>query len=159
MGYTHYWRKDPELPAKSWAAFTKDVTRLVQFVKDDVGIPLNWESDDKRAPAITSDLVRFNGVGEDGHETFFFKREASKEDTARAKKDDWLRGKVFAFCKTAYKPYDIAVTAVLIAASKHFGEHILISSDGNDEGWKAGRNLVQRVLNYGADYKLPEDDE
>lgn len=148
MGYTHYWYKQPELPAKSWAAFIKDVTKLIEFVQKDVGIPLNYEDDVQRVPVIDADLIRFNGIGDDGHETFYFERKGKTE----------RNGLCFDFCKTAHKPYDIAVTAVLVAADYHFGDMtVKISSDGSNEEWAAGRNLVERVLGYGKSFKLKED--
>jgi hypothetical protein len=66
-------------------------------------------------------------------------------------------GKWFECCKTAFKPYDLAVTACLVIAKHHFGDLMHIASDGEMEHWKDGMEIVQRVLNYGNNFKLPED--
>jgi hypothetical protein len=52
-------------------------------------------------------------------------------------------GKRFACCKTAYRPYDVVVTAILIAAKRHFGAAITVASDGEDKDWEDGRMLVE----------------
>ena len=57
---------------------------------------------------VNDDGVCFNGIGGNGHEPFCFTREP-----------DSLHGKEgfgFTFCKTAQKPYDEVVCAVLLAA-------------------------------------------
>ena len=65
-------------------------------------------------------------------------------------------GKVFSCCKTAYKPYDLAVTAVLVAAVHHFGKDaFIVSSDGDMEHWFEGVALCQALFGYGADFTLP----
>ncbi|MCJ1461382.1 hypothetical protein MMC28_011764, partial [Mycoblastus sanguinarius] len=51
----------------------------------------------------------------------------------------------FTFCKTARKPYDETVTAILIRAKFRAGSGIMISSDGDWEEWGAGRELVERI--------------
>src|SRR5712691_5477126 len=51
-------------------------------------------------------------------------------------------GKRFACCKTAYRPYDVVVTALLIVAKSHFGLTLRVSSDGDDRDWEDGRILA-----------------
>jgi hypothetical protein len=75
------------------------------------------------------DKIVFNGVGADAHETFFVSAD----------------GVDFNFCKTAQKPYDIAVTASLIHAKKVFGDNIKISSDGDWSDWESGQLLYESV--------------
>jgi hypothetical protein len=60
------------------------------------------------------------------------------------------------FCKTAYKPYDIAVTALLLIAKHHLQDRIFISSDGQDQHWFDAKLICQKVLNYGLEYKFQE---
>ena len=68
-------------------------------------------------------------------------------------------GMIFKFCKTAQKPYDIAVCSALIIAKRYFGESIMISSDGDNEEWKESKALCQKILDYGdnlnMDYSPP----
>lgn len=77
----------------------------------------------------------FNGVGDEAHETLAISR--TTED--------------FDFCKTARKPYDLAVTASLIAFQRMFieGDKVLIdlTSDGEDEGgWNEGIKLYESLF-------------
>ena len=52
----------------------------------------------------------------------------------------------FNFCKTAAKPYDLVVTAILVLA-EHFSEgHFKVSSDGDPEDWAEGLALAREVV-------------
>ncbi len=57
------------------------------------------------------------------------------------------------FCKTAYRPYDLAVTAVLIALKHHFPKS-QVRSDGEDKDWIDGKILCHNLLGYGMDFEL-----
>jgi hypothetical protein len=63
----------------------------------------------------------------------------------------WL---YFHFCKTAYKPYDLAVQVCLVIAAHHLGDAILVSSDGSQEQWQDAIALCQSVLGYGGGFRL-----
>lgn len=125
MGYTHYWHVAKDINDSQWQTFT-------DFVRDAIkadGTPVAREYDDPASPpAITDELVAFNGIGADGHETFFVDRAQSG----------------FSFCKTARKPYDTLVVACCIAG-KDSGVFKYWSSDGDDEDHEAGRELFERV--------------
>jgi hypothetical protein len=62
------------------------------------------------------------------------------------KKGTDRENEIFEFCKTAYKPYDAVVTAVLIRAKEIYGTVVEIYSDGNWDEWRAGRDLYERVF-------------
>lgn len=135
MGYTHYWYRVPELPEREWRSFLKDAIAILgrsgaRLVKE--------YNEPGQPPMVTPDLICFNGVGEEGHETFYFPRIEDKREIVSDKKH---KGFAFAFCKTAQKPYDAAVCAVLLAAKRAFGQMITISSDGEWEEWEPGRKL------------------
>jgi hypothetical protein len=70
---------------------------------------------------------------------------------------EWERpdenGRFFSFCKTAYRPYDLIVTAVLIGFKHHFPE-AFVTSDGTDKDWLDGKILCNNVLGYGLDFTL-----
>lgn len=89
--------------------------------------------------------------GDCSHESFVFPQclefDAHKVDN----------GEYFCFTKTAYKPYDLCVTACLIVANHHFSKLLRISSDGENKDWADARRLCQHVLGYGADFKLEEE--
>ena len=88
--------------------------------------------------------------GDCSHETLYFPRVL--------KPSDWQKpenGGYFDFCKTAYKPYDLAVTAFLVIAKHHLGEKLIVSSDSNGlEQWQDAIRLCQAVLGYGEKFRL-----
>jgi hypothetical protein len=78
--------------------------------------------------------------------------------TGRALADE--RGRIFAFCKTAFKPYDLMVQATLIAAKHTFGAQFHVQSDGEDDKWTDARALcVEAGLGYGADYHIDDNED
>jgi len=66
-------------------------------------------------------------------------------------------GTCFDFCKTAFKPYDWAVTAFLVIAKHYLKDRILVHSDGTSDNWQDARLLCQIELGYGLDFQLDED--
>lgn len=134
MGYTHYWR-NMKFSKSGWNEL-KGLTKLViSHLPKNVKLAFECDWQTKR-PVISDELIRFNGVGENGHETFYF----SKEDAENP----------FNFCKTASKPYDLAVSSVLILAS-FLCESGVISSDGigkdyTDSEWIAAWKFLSELL-------------
>ena len=127
----------------------------------DLGI--TWPSNDARggvgvsSPAVGTwfagaKLATRTCGGDCSHESFFL--EASPVEPSKASSGDY-----FDFCKTAYKPYDLAVTAALIVAKNHLGDRIRILSDGETQDWGDARRLCQYVLGYGADFDLDTEDD
>jgi len=108
--------------------------------------------------------------GDCSHETFSL--------PVRIEKDDWQKpiGKIshydqhgkpiynnpeeiglyFNCCKTAYKPYDLAVIICLIIAKHHLGKEILVASDGTLDNWRDGMLICQKILGYGLDFTLKD---
>lgn len=127
MGYTHYWEQTRDLDPEEWKVFTDGVENLVTLVNRD-GPVLVYEYDEpEKPPVVNKDMVRFNGNGDDGHETFLVTRVASP----------------WAFCKTARKPYDSAVVACLCCLHSIGGHDV--SSDGDWEDWIEGCDLAKKV--------------
>lgn len=87
-----------------------------------------------------------NGLGSGSYETMWIDRVAEKDGQ-------------FNCCKTAFRPYDLAVTAVLVAAKHHFGNKITVRSDGNESHWMDGKILCNNILGYGMDFEFDDDDE
>lgn len=85
--------------------------------------------------------------GDCSHESFWFPRVMDPRDCDGEERP-------FQFCKTAYKPYDVLVTAALIAAKHRFGDAVSVSSDGGDKDWFDGQMLCQQALGYGLGYNL-----
>jgi len=145
MGYTHYFRTNQSVPLDKWTKLTVAVKKLM--AGQDM---LQWECDIAKPPAVTHEMIRFNGIEGDGYETFLLPRESKP-----ASYDNDKSGFCFNCCKTAYQPYDKYVTAVLFLAKIHLGKDINISSDGDVSEWQDGIALVNEKL--GKDYSMKND--
>lgn len=110
--------------------------------------------------------------GDCSHETFRLERFSNfksepKEDIETWEGSDGKKyrtnpvklGKFFQCTKTAYKPYDLAVTACLVIAKHYLQEHIAISSDGELEHWQDAMIICQHFLGYGVGFKLDEAED
>jgi hypothetical protein len=58
--------------------------------------------------------------------------------------------------KTAFKPYDIAVTATLVIARRHLHDRLVVHSSGLDMQWADAKELCQRHLGYGDGFGIVE---
>ncbi|MDB5088476.1 MAG: hypothetical protein JWR09_2470 [Mucilaginibacter sp.] len=63
------------------------------------------------------------------------------------------RNLFFYSCKTGYRPYDLTLTAVLIALKHHFPV-CEVSSDGEEKDWLDGRILCNNILGYGLNTEI-----
>lgn len=142
MGYTHYWER-PTNRLGSLYQFTKLATDTQIIVNEakrqGIAIGDNFGNGDNAN--ITTDAIAFNGAGDEAYETFYW--EHQPEQVAwRADEPNY-----FNFCKTAHRPYDAVVTAVLIRAKEIYGSLLTVSSDGTWGDWQMGRNLYEQVFN------------
>lgn len=125
MGYTHYWKQTESADSASWGRYMAAMDALVDQTK----VRLAFEYDQpKRAPMISTTEVRFNGVGEDGHETFMVEPQAQE----------------FTFCKTARKPYDEVVVAALCLAAFYL-PGFSWSSDGSKRNHQRGLGIAMEL--------------
>ena len=92
--------------------------------------------------------------GDCSYETFAFDRVEEVPDYQRKEPEFKQTGQFFQFCKTAYRPYDLAVTAFLIIAKHHLGADIKVTSDGDDEQWQDAKRLCYIHLGYGPEYGM-----
>lgn len=93
--------------------------------------------------------------GDCSHESFHFDR-----DRGEAQKWEKPEGGLYGdFCKTAFKPYDLAVITFLIIAKHHLGDALKVASDGEDQHWFDGKMLCQIVLGYGLEYQFDNNGE
>lgn len=86
------------------------------------------------------------------YDSFIFKKH--NRCTTRELNEDRLIN--FNSCKTAFRPYDIAVMAVLIIAKHYLINDIQISSDGDITKWRDTILIVYHFLEYGNDFELDE---
>lgn len=122
MGYTHYWRAS-RVDSAAYALALSDIAVMLDQVPADL----------IEVEALPPDGVQFNGIAALNldHETFYLPAHAGAL-------------KSFQFCKTAQKPYDLAVTACLARLAEIPG--IEVSSDGDREEWEAGVALASKLL-------------
>lgn len=119
MGYTRYWRSNKEvLDDKKFKHFS----HICKLVTENMDIPL----DDV---IIDDNVVRFNGVDDDAHETFVFCKKINS----------------FNFCKTQRKPYDELVCACLEFAKNIFKDDITVSSDGENMDEEV-RQKIKKII-------------
>lgn len=149
MGYTHYWALKPgcnnpekfaeaiDLFKKCWEKAPKTFTchiwdneerryKTKRVRKDN----LLFDGDGTGNPTSTKDTLCFNGNAKYclDHETFRICL-ADFADT----ENSWSRkegGSIWDFCKTAEKPYDLAVCLALLSFKEVFGDDFEFSSDG-----------------------------
>ena len=91
--------------------------------------------------------------GDCSHETFSLERVLEIPDY---KQNDDMKngGLIFECTKTAFKPYDLAVTVALVIAKHHFKRGIKVASDGEIENWEEAMQLCKHFLGYGEGFKL-----
>lgn len=133
MGYTHYFSSKRTLTENEWAELMNAAVVIGQAAekmqvryggKDYLVELANGHGDAASKPVIGEGVIEFNGVGPDlDHETFCIAQEPFSE-----------------FCKTARKPYDIVVVAILAYAAAKYGFEV--GSDGDVLDWGAGTALA-----------------
>lgn len=120
MGYTHSFKAlQPDAQLAQMAQQIVDTTAARICGADGTG-----------EPVITDELICLNGNAyeEEDHETFYLRR------------GDYD----FNFCKTARKPYDDAVVAILVAAIVNGSDGAEnICSDGDIVDWAWGISLYE----------------
>jgi hypothetical protein len=85
--------------------------------------------------------------GDCSYESVVFEKELQPESWQNPE-----NGLYFNFCKTAFRPYDLAVTAFLLIAKHHMQDDILISTDGEQPQWDDARRLCYVHLGYGPEF-------
>ena len=142
MGYTHYNYR-PRNNAGSAYMYGKlalDAKAICEHAYT-IGIKLgDWSGENGTQPQFTEGEFSLNGIDDMSHETFTWK--------ALPTQVEWRKNEpeIFDFCKTAMKPYDAVVTAILIRAKEIYGSCVSISSDGDWSEWKDGRDLYEAVF-------------
>lgn len=130
MGYTHYFEQSEEPEDAQWQALVADFKHMYASSLITTPLPIQRESDTPGLPHANKVAIIFNGIGEDGYETFCL----PKKDFG------------FNFCKTANRPYDLVVVATLILVHHHMPHLYSIRSDGTRADWKDGQHLIKTLL-------------
>jgi len=140
MGYTHYFPQKNTVESEQWDVFCQKATYFLEqfMVLTEVKLQPDFESDHPFFE-INPHFLSFNGdeSREEDHETFYL---------TRVKKES------FSFCKTARKPYDLAVCGCLLLANKYMPGCYAISSDGGSSEWQ---EAVEFLKSIGEDVEIP----
>ena len=142
MGYTHYYYQSRSFDKREWEQIRKDVETIIEDCIAN-NITLVQEYDDHKPPIVNSKRVFFNGKADEGHETFVVDR------TPQYRSYDNKNEPLFQFCKTARKPYDMAVGLCLLRIRAIAPTAITVSSDGrwdNDQEWVPIRNKYKELF-------------
>lgn len=89
---------------------------------------VQYEYDDNQQPQVTNKTIRFNGRGNESHETFIIQP-----------------SKKFYFCKTNHKPYDIIIKAILILLEQYGYAKVRWDGDEQDESYIQGKTIVEYI--------------
>lgn len=141
MGYTHYWTHKKLFSKDDWAEILTGMHFLYEHAHENGIALLSWNGEDG-VPEATATEIAFNGAGDDSHESLVVHRQrqkATEEDKRYGMNPNW------AFCKTARKPYDLIVTALLAYLDSIHPEKFEVSSDGRTENWTAGVELARKA--------------
>ena len=157
MGYTHYWNfkknpKDVKDGSKKFAKAVELLKKCLEKVPAEIEVETyDWQNGTKNTVKVPFVLKGGNGEGEPKFtdELVCFNGDASMDydhETCYLSMDN----KGFNFCKTARKPYDVAVCITLICFKHFFGDLFEYSSDGNiedgEEGWKLAREITSKYF-------------
>lgn len=148
MGYTTYWRRRADFTVDQWKGIRGDASAILKHCGRK-GIPIVFDYDELKPPAVSATTIRFNGRGEEGHETFIMNRKMPEAQP-------WMlnTGESFDFCKTARKPYDLAVCLVLLSCVRHAPNSIKVTSDGDwDSDWAEARSAFKEL--FGVEAECP----
>ena len=150
MGYTHYFDQVRSFTDNEWSSLTYHAKDIL-FREKNI-IDHDPKSDQKLT--IDDEVIRFNGIGDESHETFYLPKEKPEEDQylIDGKTVQELHpGPYFHFCKTAGKDYDKYVTAILIIADCISKDALKVESDGDADLWQDGLEIAN-VGYVGSDY-------
>ena len=130
MGYTHYWevKQTPNKSEEVKEVLVRGLNTIVQ--RGYINNIIQLEDDNFSPPRVefkgNNIVVVFNGIGSEGHETFYFNSS-----------DDWT------FCKTSRKPYDVYVMGCLLLLKEFYGTDMILTTDGTLGEWQESADFLQ----------------
>ncbi len=129
MGYSHYWfQEHGAIEEPVWRRICNDVEKLIDACQVRLSATVNGSA----PPIVDAEQIVFNGSPEsEGYEAFAMHRVPKNH---------------FYFCKTAGRPYDEVVCAVLAVAAEYAPSAVRVISDGPAENWQAPVGWASDVL-------------
>jgi hypothetical protein len=170
MGYSHYWERPAVLGTEEeFEDFAKDCRTIFAYcvwtTYEEVVVPWptpaasildakdpvagNWGLGGTLVTKRIAPCENLATVARGSYEPVYIGRCSAKG----ALQLDIEKDLFFRSCKTAYRPYDLTVTAVLIALKHHFPVS-KICSDGEEKDWLDGRILCNNILGYGLNTEI-----
>jgi hypothetical protein len=152
MGYTHYFAYDPNAASfiRAWPGIVSDAKVIAWYAQRVLGVRLSDGSGEGR-PVFSDHRICFNGPATDllANEAFLIDsmllrawNQHSGPDGSRTleqARELGTRNFITSFCKTARKPYDIAVTSILLRARHLAPDAWVLASDGDwEHEWQHG---------------------
>lgn len=136
MGHSHGWNRQIRPDDAQWAQIRIDVIAIMKAS----GIPLAGPDGTAASlPGAAGGPIHFDGVGADAHENFRITQDGQDRE----------------FCKTARKPYDVVVAAVLCYLGSVTGFYEVHVFEEDD--YAAGLALARRALPRHAErLRIPE---
>ena len=161
MGYTHYWefktapikieesgKNGKEKFVSAVKATQECIAKVPKKIKQRVW---SWDSDKNESVSkeMTFPFALFGGNGT-GKPVFSDKEICFNGDESKGLGHETflisMDSKGFDFCKTARKPYDVAVCIALICFKHFFGDDFTYHSDGDikngEEGWGKAQEIT-----------------
>ena len=140
MGYTHYWYQKKSFTNEQWSKIQDYAEKLIFSMEGRK--TLGHEKKQNDHVRVSERNIVFNGKRKYDldHETFCLEKDMHLDQY-----DDPKKG-AFNFCKTAHKPYDKFVTAVLMMANAIAPDVLTVKSDGWRDEWTEGQKLLARWL-------------
>ena len=134
MGYTNYWHQEKDFTTDEWDKIFTEYRYLLEIMPS---IIIDERKNKIKIYGVLNEII-FNGNPKDGgdHETFILSRYAKK------KPDYEGQDITFNFCKTAEKPYDVAVWHLLYFA---YNESNAITQIKRD---RVSLSSIRKVVNY-----------
>lgn len=128
MGYTHYWTQNRDFTDSEWQKITEFMHKATENLP--FKVCGGWGDGD---PVINDTIIQFNGSEEAGQDY----------ETMSLNKN----GRGFNFCKTEFRPYDLLVCALLLAATEIAPGALDVSSDGDMDGedWQPARDFLKAL--------------
>lgn len=132
MGYSHYWNVRSSLTEEEFTDLQLSFMKLKKQAKCTIEPEkvCGWISyfihESEKEPLAHQDAICFNGVDDDRYETFMLVNSQRE----------------FNSCKTAERPYDEMVTAVLLYAAAQYPKWITVRTDGAPQDWQAAIDLI-----------------
>jgi hypothetical protein len=146
MGYTSYWNFKNVSSDQFRKGFDDARETLADILERYKNI-IRYECDSEEPAQLGVDFIRFNGIEDEGHETFFVSYE----------------NRSFAFCKTARKPYDLPVCECLLVL-KYYIPQMHLDSDGFylrdgklDGCWHEAIDNVKKLYDIATDIHISDD--